>query len=257
MVGIAAMAANDVFITQPNIRAEEAAAEAADLKLFHGGEASFTGVVTGYEANEGEYGIDCDGADCVRVDKATVNLDLITTFGASCLESVDEAEAVRVKEDLLPIGTEVGVIRGDTGDEFSGFIHIRDEVNINEPVRGSANEQLVTSGYWVPDASAFNVREVQEGKAATYGLDYPLSPIQTQYAPYILEAANGARANAIGGQEQCIAQLIADQEEKRRLEEEKQKYIKEGGEIRQQWLRDNPGSLYCRDGDGDGVCNEG
>lgn len=249
---------------------------AKELARTHEDEAEFIGTVTGYEAPEGVYSFCVDEKSCVAVDGAGVSLALIDTWGISCYDrtGVDEQLAISAKEEALPIGTRVQVVRDresdDTGYNMSGFIHRLDAAQA--PLPTSINEALVATGYWVPDYHWSNSQDVGNFRPGTNWVtgadssrgdtiyDAPglsrLTPVQAHYAPSILDAANGARMSRTGGQDMCVAQIeqmVAEdnagrehyQETSARLEVEYER-----------WKRENPGWDRCIDGDGDGICHE-
>lgn len=230
----------------------------------HTDEETFEGIVTGHLAPEDDYGTACDDTLCVRVDDATVNLSLIGLFGASCYEfapAEEEAKAVAAKVDLLPVGTRVRVVRTEPGDNYEGFIHILPEA---EPLvagpEGSVNQQLVEGGYWMPKPySVFNDGAVRWAHEALFRVKDGaiLTPVESTYAPLIVEAGNLSRVGGIGGQAICVEQLaqkaIHDAELEKLLEESNRRT-----ELwHQEWLRNHPNGVQCRDGDGDGRCYEG
>ncbi|MEV7618905.1 hypothetical protein AB0N59_02095 [Microbacterium sp. NPDC089321] len=249
---------------------------AEELARAHEGEAEFVGTVTGYEAPEGVYSFCVDEESCVAVDGAGVSLALIDTWGISCYsdEGVDEQLAISAKEEALPIGTRVKVIRdrepGDNAYNMSGFIHRLDATNA--PVKTSINEALVATGYWVPDYYWSNSQQVGNFRPGTnwvtgadasrgdtiFASSKPslLTPVQAPYAQLILDAANGARMKRTGGQDVCVAQIeqmVAEDNEGRARYQETSARLELEYE---KWKRDNPGWDRCIDGDGDGVCHE-
>jgi hypothetical protein len=227
-------------------------------------ENSFIGRVTGYGVDTRSYGGDDEGT--VYVDGKRVDLDLIWPYSANCMEREllqDDAfsSARDALEQILPIGQRVLVILSNyengkwVGDETEGFIHILEDGDVPEvsPPADSVNERLVLTGYWVPhgmgiefDAYAFN---------ATYGAFNPdyLSQIQEEYLPHIFEAGNKARSQFVGATAICSA-LALDYEiddfyisvSYSRDDEENDRLVR--------IERNKP--VYCRDGDGDGICFE-
>lgn len=226
----------------------------------------FIGVVTGYENPDGAYGFGCDDQNCVVVDNAAVNLALITTWEVSCIDAngVDRAEALRIKEKLLPVGTTVQVIRsaGSEVDRFDldGFIHKFDPIESSVSLT-SVNEELVTSGYWVPDTPWSNSHSIgnaySDVRIYTANSGALFTEVEARYAPRLIESANAARYVGNGGQADCLQQLVdrAEQEAAWAVAYEESK--RQGDAWYQDWLKSNPGGLIgCRDGDGDGVCFE-
>lgn len=256
--------------------ASETSVPEAELTRTHEGEASFIGTVTGYMTPEDsrDYCIDEEG--CVAVDNATVGLTLIDTWEISCMDArgLDRQLAITAKENAIPIGTRVQVYRDlepdDRGYERTGFIHVLDEND--EPLAASVNEQLVSTGYWVPDYRWSNSQQVGNFRTtlnyvtgvettmgeSLYALIEPsrLTRVQEQYGQRLIDAANAARIVRAGGQDACIAKIeeyaaaqtegaVNYQETSRRLELEYE-----------QWKRDHPGWDQCIDRDNDGICYE-
>lgn len=249
---------------------------AKELARTHEDEAEFIGTVTGYEAPDGVYSFCVEEESCVAVDGAGVSLALIETWGVSCYDGtgVDEQIAISAKEEALPIGTRVQVIRDqepdDNGYNMSGFIHRLDKGQA--PLPTSINEALVATCYWVPDYHWSNSQDVGKFHPGTNwvtGADTSsgatiydatglsrLTPVQAQYAPLLLDAANGARMSRTGGQDMCVAQIeqiVAEDNEGRERYQETSVRLELEYE---QWKRDNPGWDRCIDGDGDGICHE-
>ncbi|WP_431791125.1 hypothetical protein [Microbacterium paraoxydans] len=249
---------------------------AEELARTHADEAEFIGTVTGYEAPDGVYSFCVEDETCVAVDGTGVSLALIETWWVSCYDKtgVDEQLAIAAKEHLLPVGTRVKVVRDqdpeDPGYNMSGFIHRLDEDQSALPT--SANEALVATGYWVPEYHWSNSQKVGSFRPDTNwvtGADSStgdtiyeatglsrLTPVQAQYAPALIDAANGARISRTGGQDVCIAQIeqmIAEDNAGREHYQETSARLELEYE---QWKRDHPGWDRCIDGDGDGICHE-
>jgi len=223
----------------------------------HLDESRFTGRVTGY-GDEGDL-----GTRTVMVDGAIVGLDLIEPIANGCgIElgaGLDQARAV--KEDLLPVGDRVLVVRSEDHED-DGFIHLVDDSS-NDPVpslsgEGSANESLVASGWWTPNSLDFEggfVANRSDGVAfVAFAPDSSLTSVQAQYAGPIAAAgtnAVGAKAAGLG-----ICRTLAETDASAWL-----KTLAESEERTRQWTleyerRVKEGYYSCRDGDGDGICHE-
>lgn len=229
----------------------------------HEDEAQFDGVVTGFLAPEGNYGTGCDELLCVRVDDATVNLSLIGTFGPSCYGGAidDDAAAIMAKEGVLPVGTNVRVVRTGPADNYEGFIQIISDDVDERGAAGSVNELLVSTGYWVPEAYSgqFNTTQVGAALDSEFRLleNAHLTVVEEQYAPFIAEAANVARAVGAGGQAICVAQLAQKAADDAASAALLAKSQRDASSWYAEWLLTHPGGLVgCRDGDGDGRCHE-
>jgi hypothetical protein len=239
------------------LKNEEAADAVSDYLSFdeHIDEARFTGRVTGY----GDVGD--AGASTVMVDDAIVRLALIDPIAENCGIGTDVglAHARAAKEDELPIGTHVLVVRAD--DEGShAFLHRLEDGSDPAGVAtlGSSNEQLVRTGWWTPSSLAFEggfQRYSADGASfLPFVSDPNLSAVEAEYAPYIATAGNEAVAKSTAGLGMCAvlaendaaawAAALAEQEERLRL------WNLEYEE------RVRNGYYTCRDGDGDGVCYE-
>lgn len=216
----------------------------------HVNESTFFGTVTGY--GEGSWG---DAA--VLIDGLPIVLDYIDPYGAACIERIsDDSRALAARDELLPIGARVVVIRIEPHKD-DAFVHLVDEFDPADRFAESVNEQLVRTGYWIPDGIAVrNNFEVTHGTGVyelTDATGY-LNPIQAMYAPRIIEAANGVLAEPVGGVVDCVAQAVEYQALLAQWEAE-------WAEQRRLWeieyqRRLAAGYYSCRDGDGDGVCYE-
>ena len=225
----------------------------------------YIGTVTGYGVDTQGYG--GDNQNTVYVDNKRVDLDLIWPYSAGCMEREvlqDRAfsSAREALERTLPIGQRVLVVLSNyengelVGDASKGFIHILekgDALKINPPA-DSVNERLILTGYWVPhgmgiefDAYDFNARYVSSNP------EY-LTQTQERYLPHLFEAGNKARTAQVGALPICSV-LAFDYEidsfydgvSFSRNDEEKKRLW---------WIEQNK-PVYCRDGDGDGICFEG
>lgn len=224
----------------------------------------FIGRVTSYGVDTEGYGGDYQNT--VYVDNKRVDLDLIWPYSANCMEREtlqDDAfaSARDALEQILPIGQRVLVVMSNyengkwVGDENKGFIHILedgDEPEVSPPA-DSVNERLVLTGYWVPEGMGIEFDTYEFN--ARYGKFSPeyLSQIQEEYLPHIFDAGNKARAQLAGATSICSALALDYEIDKfyisvaySRDDEEKNRLIR--------IERNKP--VYCRDGDGDGICFE-
>ena len=227
-------------------------------------ENSFIGRVTGYGVDTESYG--GDDQNTVYIDNRRVDLDLIWPYSANCMEREmvqDDAfaSARDALEQTLPIGQRVLVILSNyengkwVGDENEGFIHILEDGDKPEvsPPADSVNERLVLTGYWVPEGMGIDLDAYEFN--AQYGKFSPeyLSQTQEEYLPHIFDAGNKARRLLTGAMPICSA-LALDYEidtfyisvAYSRDDEEKNRLVR--------IERNKP--VYCRDGDGDGICFE-
>jgi len=214
----------------------------------HWNETHFVGTIT-----------ESGDARTVVIDSAVVELDLIWTYDASCMngEGLDLSEAFAVKKRELPVGTKVLVVRGN--DQDRGFIHILDATGrpSQEPPSDSVNERLVASGWWAPEGTSFNFQEIQNGESSDYVSDGDLAETQSRYASLIVAAANTARVAQAGGSIVCLQQAAEYQAEFAisQAESDRRRAIAEEY-VREIERRIANGSFSCRDGDGDGRCYE-
>ncbi len=230
----------------------------------HTDEAEFIGVVTGYENPEGDYGFGCDVTNCIAVDHAAVNLAMIDTWEFSCIEpsGLNRDTAITAKQDALPIGTVVRVVRngtpGQSSYNYGGFIHVVNEAT-GVAAETSVNEQLVAGGFWVPLYTWSNSDLIGNPYAETTiyaAKDTLYTEVEAEYAPHLIDAANAARTQAIGGQAICVQQLADKAEADAAFWAWYAESVRQGDLWYANWLKEHPGGVTCRDGDGDGVCYE-
>ena len=221
------------------------------------------GTVTGYGVDTQGYG--GDEQNTIYVDNKRVDLDLVWPYSAACMEREllqDKAfsSARDALEKTLPIGQRVLVVLSNyengalVGDESEGFIHILESGDTPKvsPPADSVNERLILTGYWVPHGMGIEFDDYDSNaKYASSNPDY-LSQIQERYIPYLFEAGNKARSEHSGATHICST-LTLDYEidsfyngVSSRNDEEKNRLL--------QIERNKP--VYCRDGDGDGICFE-
>jgi hypothetical protein len=224
----------------------------------------FTGTVTGYGVDTQGYG--GDDQNTIYVDNKRVDLDLIWPYSANCMEREllqDKAfsSARDALEKTLPIGQRVLVVLSNyengewVGAETEGFIHkleSGDTLKVSPPA-DSVNERLILTGYWVPEGMSIEFDDYDfNAKYGSFNADY-LSQTQERYIPYLFEAGNKARSEHSGATHICST-LALDYEidsfysgvSFSRDDEEKKRLL--------QIERNKP--VYCRDGDGDGICFE-
>lgn len=212
----------------------------------HIDEQRFTGVVTGYGESL--------NPNIVIVDDAVVDLDLIDPIAANCaLHGADVAEATAAKKRLLPVGTEVLVVRSVQGDDH-GFIHYWPAVG-DEPPAGSVNELLVRTAWWQPaDLSfdgGFGINLDWQVASAPYAPAKTVDPgPASTYAPLIAQAGTEAIDARAGGFASCVSTAEADVAASIAYAEETERRIRELEVELENRV------TTCRDGDGDGVCHE-
>lgn len=212
----------------------------------HIDEQRFTGVVTGYGESL--------NPNIVIVDDATVDLDLIDPIAANCESfGADVAEAMAAKTRLLPVGTEVLVVRSAQGKDH-GFIHYWPMIGEEPPV-GSVNELLVRTAWWQPADLSFD---------GGFGIDLdwqvasaPYVPAQSvdpgpasTYAPLIAQAGTEAIGARAGGFASCVSAAEADVAASIAYSEDMER------RIRELEIELENRVTTCRDGDGDGICHE-
>ncbi len=212
----------------------------------HIDEQRFTGVVTGYGESL--------NPNIVIVDDAIVDLDLIDPIAANCESfDADVAEATAAKTRLLPVGTEVLVVRSAQGDDH-GFVHYWPTID-EEPPAGSINELLVRTAWWQPADLSFD---------GGFGIDLdwqvasaPYAPAQSvgpgpasTYAPLIAQAGTEAVDARAGGFASCVSAAEADVAASIAYAEETEQ------RIRELEIELENRVTTCRDGDGDGICHE-
>ena len=223
----------------------------------------FIGTVTGYGVDTQGYG--GDNQNTIYVDNKRVDLDLIWPYSAACMEREllqDKAfsSARDALEKTLPIGQRVLVVLSNyengslVGDESEGFIHILESGDTPKvsPPADSVNERLILTGYWVPEGMSIEFDDYDfNAKYGIFDADY-LTQIQERYIPHLFEAGNKARSAQVGALPICSV-LALDYEidsfyngVSYRNDEEKNRLL--------QIERNKP--VYCRDGDGDGICFE-
>lgn len=215
---------------------------------------AYFGKVTGYETDT--Y-IGSNEKNIVVVDKTPVELDLISPYPSACFFSADDKTSQTTKSKTLPVNTEV-LVRFKSSNEKIGFIHNLKQIRFENLPQNSANELLVETGDWVPNHYGFQDSDVVSGNTVVYQPleDWSgfLTETEIPYALLILQAGTEVRTNPVGGVVTCLEQVAAMQENRRQLEIESK-------EARRQWdleyeRRKAAGWYSCRDGDGDGYCNE-
>lgn len=217
----------------------------------HARERRFTGIVTGYGSEEDRQ------ATTVVVDEAILELDLIQPVPAGCDTSSGYASALAEKEQLIPVGARVLVERAER-NRPAAYVHvIGDEVPPDGTFVGTANELLVRTGWWEPE-DAFNGGLL--GSTADV-LFEPYAPAtywhdaREDYAYAIAKAGTETLPNAIGdGIASCRQIAETDQAVYAILEAEREREFERWYAEYQR--RVASGYYSCRDGDGDGICNE-
>jgi hypothetical protein len=233
---------------------------------------AFFATVTAVNADASETKAGLFVVDC----NTEVFLNLVEPYDEVVCASdlaTDRELAMAVERETLPVGQRVYIIRPSWSS--GSIIHLIDDGAddvVPTSLNGTANELMVASGYWGPSATYSNAVELVRDGTAEYTTSDPsgadLNEQQAPYAPLILAAANNARINLVGGQGECIAaaqvaaeeaaaaaaaeQAVAD-ETRRHAELWYANYLLE----RAEYLRTHPQEVVrCRDGDGDGRCNE-
>ena len=211
-------------------------------------EERFTGVVAGY----GENGLN---QRTVVVDRAEIQLDMVAPISGACDAGVLGVESQRAKERVVPIGANVLVVMSEEGED-RGFLHPWPEEV--EPPAASINEMLVRSGWWQPDGSAFDGGfEVNHPEVASVPYTVGTGPstgAELIYAPLI--AAAGSEGNPVpsGWVRGLPGHCGCRCRELRRIQGGIRQAHR-GWEAKYQ-RRVEAGYYTCRDGDGDGFCNE-
>lgn len=242
------------------LKRDEVTTEIADgqrNELLHTNERLFTGVVTGYRNEED------DKLSTIYVDDRAIELDLITPVAPLCADpsSIAPAEALAALRETLKVGQRVLVVVSDP-DEQGAFVHLlSDDSNtpaVERPA-DSANERLIRSGWWVPyrafaggpglygdmnAPSSYESYQYSESSNSTYG----------SYGPLLATAAEETAVHYVAGAGDCRRAAEAEAEEWRQRAIETADYV-ERFRIEQERRRNE--GVHCRDGDGDGLCNEG
>lgn len=224
----------------------------------------YIGTVTGYGVETQGYGGDYQNT--IYVDNKRVDLDLIWPYSTDCMEEEllrDKAysSARDALEKTLPIGQRVLVVLSNyengvlVGDQSKGFIHILESGDILKvsPPADSVNERLILTGYWVPEGMSIEFDDYDfNAKYGSFNADY-LSQTQERYIPFLFEAGNKARSEHSGATHICSTlaldyeiNIFYNEVSYSRNDEEKNRLL---------WIERNK-PVYCRDGDGDGICFE-
>lgn len=215
---------------------------------------AFYGKVTGYVSDEYH---DDKESNLVVVGQTPVELDLIAPYPAGCLTTVEDTSSQATKQAIIPKKTKVLVVFNEPYSN-KGFIHKISELNLEDPYLNSTNEQLVATGDWVPDHWSFNDTSLTQGETTNYEplADWSgyLTDTEAAYAYLIMKTGSSVRANPVGGVVVCLNQSAAYQEEQVRIRALVEESIRQGEAEYQR--RKALGWYSCRDGDGDGVCNE-
>lgn len=231
---------------------------AIDKVDTHRDERMFTGRVTGYPRQ------DTGDSAAVSVDGAQLSLDMVSPLARGCAgpRDVGQDAALAELEKNLPIGQRVLVVMSEQRKD-DAFVHVLDETS-NDPAvpppGDSVNERLVRSGWWVPDVwtveGGVGVTGYGEQSVAYEPYTLRQSPASqaAAYAPLIVAASNDALNNYVGTIGDCRRAAEAEREisiaQWRENERERDRLIAEA-----EWRARQP--VYCRDGDGDGICFEG
>jgi hypothetical protein len=230
---------------------------AADDVDVHRDQRVFSGRVTGYPRDAGR------STSAVSVDGVGLSLDMVSPLAPGCGSPVDGGlgAATAELEKNLPIGQRVLVVMSEQGQD-EAFLHVLSDTS-NDPAVAppgdSVNERLVRSGWWVPAGGAIDGGVGVSGYADTavalrpYELRGSDDTQAAAYAPLIAAAGNDAVTQYIGTVGECHRAAEAELEAERirwaENERERDRIIAEA-----EWRANQP--VYCRDGDGDGICNE-
>jgi len=247
------ISSQDASVTQ----GERSTAAAVASANQHFQEDAFVGVIA--ENNSSMF------PDRIQVDAADVILDMIAPLGDDCYNASDKlrALAIAAKVKMLPIGQRVLVVRANSGtNEDRAFVHLLDgdaTVPTPPPPVQSVNEMLVATGFWVPDGFYLENTEPTAKIAYAIGERTWLTAVQTRYAPLILSAGNRARTARVGGQSRCLNEIEADAAAAAAASAEAEREYAKWKRDYEAWIAyriAHPGTGYCRDGDGDGICYE-
>ena len=164
-------------------------------------------------------------------------------------------------EKTLPIGQRVLVVLSNyengslVGDESEGFIHILESGDTPKvsPPADSVNERLILTGYWVPEGFGIEFDEYNFNAKYVSSYSNYLSQIQEGYIPYLFEAGNKARTAQVGALPICS--ILALDYEIDTFYQKVSYYRNDEEKDRLWWIEQNK-PVYCRDGDGDGICFE-
>ncbi|MBH0023815.1 hypothetical protein [Salinibacterium sp. SWN248] len=232
-------------------KSESVDAIAATLRTdFHLNEKRFVGTVTSTT----------EGFGRIIIDDATIDLDLISPIAGGCASPSAEADFDNARvalEAVIPLGSRVLVVR--SASKGDGFLHVlRDASDLDDAPANSANEELVSTGWWEPSATQFSggydIDHHNDAAVTSYIPKSDLSGAQLEYSPLIAAAANDGVRNSVGGLGTCrdlAENNLADAQVRRAAEEERQRLF--NLEIERK-IRE--GYFSCRDGDGDGICYE-
>lgn len=197
---------------QVRLRVGELCRDGEPVDPLHGGEETFTGVITGYD-------FDARNEPLVVVDEAVLSLDLIRTIGdPECPETGKRFgdRAVEALTSSLPVGTPVFVVRASSSSR-EAFIHQLESIGDSptpEPPVGSVNQELVSGGYWTPFKDAFSMPKKGD-RRSSYLDTGSFTQAESSYAPLIADAATTARLREVRGPRVCMAEARRVIEERR------------------------------------------
>lgn len=182
---------------------------------------------------------------------------VIAPFPAACMNTTEDSTSQAVKKKELPVGTKVLVRYKEAWSEI-GFIHALKRLDLSDIPRNSSNERLVLTGEWVPESYSFDDSALVRGETLVYEprSDWTgyLTDTEVPYALLILQAGSQVRATPVGGVVTCLAQSAAYQQKMAEIRVKTEEAVRQW-EIEYE-RRKAAGWYSCRDGDGDGVCNE-
>ena len=202
----------------------------------------------------------------------SIKLAMVMPYDPKTCGAVDRYAHARALKELklrLPIGKKVLVIRTELSADY-GFFHEIDahtqQPNPIPPIE-SINEDLVSTGTWVPDSDAqsidrpYDVNDVSISepdfaspkpviKYDVHSNWYSGEDFEEAYYSRIMRAANKALKYTATGREcqiryrKYVRVVVAAAIKAQRKQE---------AEIKKQ---EQNSFVYCRDGDGDGICFE-
>ena len=196
----------------------------------------------------------------VQVDGVDLELDLIDTLDDSCkVKDLDEI-AIAEKLKLLPIGTEVRVVQTQ---QYKVVIHIVSTDDLTKPLENSVQNKLIKTGYWVPHSTGSRNPDLGSDPTGDFRLDADgyYQGLTYQYLQILVASANEARDMRTGGMNNCylVAKAYVKYMEKLEAEMEarQRKFEKTHPWLFGGWGTGGSCADGSRDGDGDGICNEG
>jgi hypothetical protein len=228
-----------------------------EKREIHWQETQWYGKVTG---NVKEREMFSSNLGYVQIDGLNFDLDLIDVLDDSCqVENLDEI-AVREKLSLLPVGTEVRVAQ-TSGDKV--VLHLSKGDDLSRPLDNSVQEQLVKMGYWIADDYRIDDPSLGFDSKSIFKIeeDPYIDGLAFKYLQILVETSNQALKNRIGGLNNCYITSVKYEKEQARIRAEWEAWSREYERTHPWFFGGWGGGGSCaggaRDGDGDGICNEG